>query len=37
MGEVTQERTEKLGPVVLKIAGCYLVILLVGYLVGGLF
>jgi hypothetical protein len=37
MGAATQERHEKLGPVALKILTGYVVIMLVGFLAGGLF
>lgn len=37
MAEYTQERHEKLAPVVVKIVACYLAILAVGFVVGGLF
>ena len=37
MGAAAQERHEKLGPVALKILAGYVVIMLVGYVVGGLF
>lgn len=37
MAEHVQERHEKLGPVVLKIAACYVAIMTIGVLVGGLF
>ena len=37
MAEYVQERHEKLAPVVLKIVACYVAILAVGVVVGGLF
>lgn len=37
MGAHVQERHEKLGPVALKIFACYVSIMLIGYVVGGLF
>lgn len=37
MNQEVQERHEKLGPVALKILGCYVAIMLVGWLIGGLF
>jgi len=37
MGAYVQERHEKLGPVALKIFACYVSIMLIGYVVGGLF
>lgn len=37
MVEDIQERHEQLGPVALKIAGCYVAIMLLGWLVGSVF
>ena len=37
MSEHVQERHEKLGPVVLKIVGCYVAIMLFSWVVGSLF
>ena len=37
MGEVVQERHEKLGTVALKILAGYVAIMLVGYVVGSFF
>ena len=37
MAEEVQERHEKLGPVALKILGCYVAIMLFSWLVGSMF
>jgi|GEM_PF-2933417 len=37
MSEHVQERHEKLGPVALKILGCYVAIMIVGWAIGSLF